>query len=260
MNGREYLMRFVIEPIFILMIGIGIVLAERSCNDDKADEAPKVSKVKHKKAVDEVPNELLPIYATAKTNYQPEPEQRVIETPVHTPEPSKEAQAMPTVANDVQAFQAAVNDERNRRQAIDAEQNTKQAVAPVAKPKLDSNIIPTVTLGNPEITGNLSKNSIQKVVKQNIAKVRKCYENELAINHELKGKLTIQWLIDEGGYVDRIGLLETTFNNNHIENCIEDAIEYWRFPAPKGGESVHVAYPFEFETKLKTSSKKKTPK
>ena len=260
MEGREYVNRFIITPLFCALIGAGIAVAERSCEDSKADESPKVTKTRHTKVVEEVPNELLPIYATEKSRFEPEPEHRVIETPVHTPAPSKEAQAMPTVANDVQAFQAAVNEERNRRQAIDAEQNTKQAVAPVAKPKLDSNIIPTVTLGNPEITGNLSKNSIQKVVKQNIAKVRKCYENELAINHELKGKLTIQWLIDEGGYVDRIGLLETTFNNNHIENCIEDAIEYWRFPAPKGGESVHVAYPFEFETKLKTSSKKKTPK
>ena len=260
MEGREYVNRFIITPLFFALIGAGIAVAERSCETNKADVSPKTTKVRHTKVVEEVPNELLPIYATEKSRFDPEPEQRVREAPVHKPTPKREAPTTPAIANDVQAFQAAVNEERNRRQAINAEQNAKQTAAPVAKPKLDSNIIPTVTLGNPEITGNLSKNSIQKVVKQNIAKVRKCYENELAINHELKGKLTIQWLIDEGGYVDRIGLLETTFNNNHIENCIEDAIEYWRFPAPKGGESVHVAYPFEFETKLKTSSKKKTPK
>ena len=254
MEGREYVNRFIITPLFCALIGAGIAVAERSCEDSKADDSPKVTKTRHTKVVEEVPNELLPIYATEKSRFEPEPEQRVIETPVHTPEPSKEAQAMPTVANDVQAFQAAVNEERNRRQAIDAEQNTNQAVALERKP--DPNILAVVNAGNPEVTGNLDNRAIQKVVKQHIAQVRKCYEKELANNQELKGQLTLQWLIDEGGYVSRIGLLETDMNNNRLESCIEDAIEYWHFPKPKGGDSVHVSCPFSFETKLKSSNKK----
>ncbi|MBQ4359647.1 MAG: hypothetical protein II767_05265, partial [Proteobacteria bacterium] len=127
MEGREYVNRFIITPLFCALIGAGIAVAERSCEDSKADDSPKVTKTRHTKVVEEVPNELLPIYATEKSRFEPEPEQRLRETPVHTHESSKEAQAMPTVANDVQAFQAAVNEERNRRQAIDAEQNTKQA-------------------------------------------------------------------------------------------------------------------------------------
>ena len=254
MEGREYVNRFIITPLFCALIGAGIAVAERSCEDSKADDSPKVTKTRHTKVVEEVPNELLPIYATEKSRFEPEPEQRLRETPVHTHESSKEAQAMPTVANDVQAFQAAVNEERSRRQAIDAEQNTKQAAALERKP--DPNILAVVNAGNPEVTGNLDKRAIQKVVKQHIAQVRKCYEKELANNQELKGQLTLQWLIDEGGYVSRIGLLETDMNNNRLESCIEDAIEYWHFPKPKGGDSVHVSCPFSFETKLKSSYNK----
>lgn len=250
MEGREYVNRFIITPLFCGLIGIGIAVAERSCEDSKADESPKVTKTRHTKVVEEVPNELLPIYATEKSRFEPEPEQRLRETPVHTHESSKEAQAMPTVANDVQAFQAAVNDERTRRQDID----NAQAAALERKP--DPNILAVVNAGNPEVTGNLDNRAIQKVVKQHIAQVRKCYEKELANNQELKGQLTLQWLIDEGGYVSRIGLLETDMNNNRLESCIEDAIEYWHFPKPKGGDSVHVSCPFSFETKLKSSYNK----
>lgn len=251
MDGREYLMKTVIGPLFFALIGIGIAVIVHTVSDsDEAEKAPKTTKTRHTRVAEEVPNELLPIYATEKSRFDPEPEQRVREAPVHKPTPKREAPTTPAIANDVQAFQAAVNDERTRRQDID----NAQAAALERKP--DPNILAVVNAGNPEVTGNLDNRAIQKVVKQHIAQVRKCYEKELANDQELKGQLTLQWLIDEGGYVSRIGLLETDMNNNRLESCIEDAIEYWHFPKPKSGDSVHVSCPFSFETKLKSSYNK----
>lgn len=106
---------------------------------------------------------------------------------------------------------------------------------------------PQVKMKNPEVSGSLDKRIIQKVVRQHHGELRACYEREVAKIKGLAGTITVVWLISPQGAVTKVIMKGSTMKNKNVEQCVTNAIKFWRFPAPKGGGAVQVEYPFDFQ-------------
>ncbi len=102
-----------------------------------------------------------------------------------------------------------------------------------------------LTPGTPQVSGYLSAEQIERVVRANQAALRYCYETEVQRQRALKGKIMIQWRVDRGGAVPTARVTSSTLNNSSVEGCIVRQVRKWRFPKPDGGE-VTVIYPFLF--------------
>ncbi|MDB4974233.1 MAG: putative abductin-like protein, partial [Myxococcaceae bacterium] len=102
-----------------------------------------------------------------------------------------------------------------------------------------------VTAGVPQVSGYLSAEQINRVVRANQAALRYCYETEVQRQHGLRGKVVLQWRVDRAGAVPTAKVASSTLHNATVEGCIVRQVRKWRFPQPDGGE-VAVMYPFIF--------------
>ncbi|MFH1808453.1 MAG: AgmX/PglI C-terminal domain-containing protein [Pseudomonadota bacterium] len=111
--------------------------------------------------------------------------------------------------------------------------------------KSDRNV--AISQGTPVIMGSLDKEIIRRVIKENIAQIRYCYERELARSPGLYGKIMVKFIIAGTGQVSNAQVIESTMKNPEVESCISNKVRGWRFPKPKGGGIVIVSYPFIFK-------------
>lgn len=102
-----------------------------------------------------------------------------------------------------------------------------------------------LTPGKPQVSGYLSAEEINRVVRANQAALRYCYESEVQRQRSLKGKVMVQWRVDRAGLVPTARVASSTLNDSRVEGCIVRQVRKWRFPKPDGGE-VSVLYPFIF--------------
>ncbi len=107
---------------------------------------------------------------------------------------------------------------------------------------------PEVIPGEPETTGALDREIIQRVVRQHRREIRHCYQQELQRNPDLAGRVTIEWVISPTGDVVSASVRDTTMNNSTVERCMAQRIQRWKFPEPDGGGVVRVNYPFNFSS------------
>ncbi len=103
----------------------------------------------------------------------------------------------------------------------------------------------TLQAGTPQVSGYLSAEEINRVVRANQAALRYCYESEVQRQRGLKGKVIVQWRVDRAGLVPSARVASTTLNDSRVEGCIVRQVRKWHFPKPDGGE-VSVMYPFIF--------------
>jgi len=101
---------------------------------------------------------------------------------------------------------------------------------------------PTVSIGQPTVTGDLDKAIIRRYVKRNIQKLTYCYEKELLQKPGLSGTINVSFGITTDGKVT-----STTGSgvNANVATCVGSVISSIEFPKPKSG-SVQVTYPLTF--------------
>jgi len=97
-----------------------------------------------------------------------------------------------------------------------------------------------------EVRGALDKDIIRNVVRSHIAEVRDCYNRGLARDHELEGRVMIQFTIAPDGNVRVAVVVDSPLPDDRVGKCIVRAVKRWRFPQPEGGGNVVVSYPFVF--------------
>jgi outer membrane biosynthesis protein TonB len=97
----------------------------------------------------------------------------------------------------------------------------------------------------PRVSGYLSPEQIMRVVRQNSAAIRYCYESELQRQPNLHGRIEIGWRINREGRVTTSRVARSTMSNARVEGCIVRQVRNWRFDQPDGGE-VDVVFPFIF--------------
>jgi TonB family protein len=106
----------------------------------------------------------------------------------------------------------------------------------------------TLALGSKDakVSGFLSAEQINRVVRANRAAIKYCFENALQRQPNLSGKVHVRWRIDRKGRVSSARVAKSTMGNAKVEGCIVRQVKRWKFPEPDGGE-VDVTYPFIFQ-------------
>jgi Ca-activated chloride channel family protein len=112
---------------------------------------------------------------------------------------------------------------------------------------VDASSAPRISVGQPVVMGSLDKNLIHRVIQQNLAQLRACYERQLAIEPTLQGRVVLEFVIDDKGRVAQVRIVESTLSSEAVESCVMSKAKAWRFPAVKGGGTVLVRYPIVFK-------------
>lgn len=100
----------------------------------------------------------------------------------------------------------------------------------------------------PTLTGRLSKEVIQRVIRAHLGQVRYCYEKSLLHQPTLAGKVVVRFTVDAEGAVKEVAdVSEPPFPAPEVPACITGHLKTWRFPKPEGGGVVVVTYPFILE-------------
>ncbi len=102
--------------------------------------------------------------------------------------------------------------------------------------------------GRTTVVGGLSREVINRVIQKHYNEIKYCYEKELSRSPGLYGKVTVLFLIDGGGRVGEALVQQTTMSSEAVEGCMIDHVRRWAFPAPAGGSTVQVTYPYVFKS------------
>lgn len=103
---------------------------------------------------------------------------------------------------------------------------------------------PQVRAGNVMVgVGAMDKNVIRRVIRQQLPRVRFCYERQLQARPTLSGKVVAQFEISPEGATTNVDVKGL---DPSVSMCIAHALRTVRFPKPRGGGVVKVSYPFVF--------------
>jgi len=106
--------------------------------------------------------------------------------------------------------------------------------------------VPVVRQAAAEVRGGLHPDIIRRIVRAHINEVRYCYNQGLARDPALKGRVAIKYTVDLEGAVSESAVHESTLADAAVGTCIATAVRRWRFPRPEGGVVI-VTYPFVLE-------------
>ena len=103
-----------------------------------------------------------------------------------------------------------------------------------------------VDTGNALVMGSIDKELIRKVIQEHAAQIRYCYEQQLALNPRLQGKVSIKWIIQGDGSATnpQVEDANTTLDDAKVHECMMSRITSWQFPKPKGGGIAVITYPW----------------
>ncbi|MFW5813619.1 MAG: TonB family protein [Fibrobacterota bacterium] len=97
------------------------------------------------------------------------------------------------------------------------------------------------------LVGGRSRQSIMRVVMQNINSLRYAYNRRLREKPTLGGKATVKFAIDEFGNVIYAQVVESSLNDSQLEGTILRRVRNWVFEKiDKPGDVTEVVYPFVF--------------
>ncbi len=104
---------------------------------------------------------------------------------------------------------------------------------------------PKVRMGATNVNGRLPPEVIQRIVRQNFGRFRMCYEQGLARNPNLEGRVGVRFVIGRDGSVSNVGNGGSDIPDSGVVSCVISAFYGLSFPQPEGG-IVTVTYPIMF--------------
>lgn len=104
---------------------------------------------------------------------------------------------------------------------------------------------PQVRMGATSVNGRLPAEVIRRIVRQNFGRFRMCYEQGLARNPNLEGRVGVRFVIGRDGAVSNVGNGGSDIPDSGVVSCVISAFYGLSFPQPEGG-IVTVTYPIMF--------------
>ena len=104
-----------------------------------------------------------------------------------------------------------------------------------------------VELKEVSTTGGLSKEAIQKVVKQQIPSIEICYQKALEKTPAVQGEASFRLIINSKGRVTKVSLVSSKLNDKNLEQCIIQKVKGLNFQPPEGTEKVTATISFNFK-------------
>ena len=105
---------------------------------------------------------------------------------------------------------------------------------------------PTIRQGAITVNGSLPPEVIQRIVRQNFARYRLCYENGLRSNPNLAGRVTVKFEIGGTGAVTSATDGGSTLADKSVVDCVLHGFRNFSFPEPERKVPVAVVYPLDF--------------
>lgn len=99
-----------------------------------------------------------------------------------------------------------------------------------------------------DITGGLTREQINKVVRRNKRDITRCYETREQFNPGMEGQVSVNFTINASGQVIASAVKNSSINDKPLNNCLSRKIATWRFDKPTNGVNVKVTYPFNFKS------------
>ena len=100
--------------------------------------------------------------------------------------------------------------------------------------------------GDWECSGDLPE--AMKVINENRAQIRSCYERRLKVNNILQGDMKLKLKIGSSGRVVATSLAGT-LHDSDVFACVRNLAQLWTFAAPTGGNCAVLQVPFSFSPK-----------
>lgn len=95
--------------------------------------------------------------------------------------------------------------------------------------------------------GELERSAIEIGLQNKMQTFRNCYQRQIQRTPNLPGgRITVQFVIDTDGIVDRARVASSSLQNEAVEQCIVQNLEGTQFPLPRNNGTVVVSYPFTF--------------
>ncbi len=91
------------------------------------------------------------------------------------------------------------------------------------------------SLSSPTGTGTIDKSSVASVFSRRKGAIKACYESALKTNPNIKGKVSIKFVIGTAGRVTSVNVVENTTGDGSIGSCISGKVKSWKFPPASGG-------------------------
>lgn len=107
-------------------------------------------------------------------------------------------------------------------------------------------VAPRFTTADPGagVKGALDRDIIRRIVRAHIGDIRACYNDGLAVDPLLAGRVSINFVITGDGTVSSAVVADDSLPDPAVGRCIAGAVATWAFPKPRGGGNVVVTYPF----------------
>ncbi len=104
-----------------------------------------------------------------------------------------------------------------------------------------------VRAGDPLVSAGLTQEEILRVVRLNLNQIKNCYERWLQRVPAASGKVMVQFVVGVDGSIETIKVASGTISDSVMTDCLLSRIQKWKFSQPRGGKSVTVNYPFNFD-------------
>ena len=105
---------------------------------------------------------------------------------------------------------------------------------------------PQMRAGETKVTGRLPPEVIRRIVRQNHGRFRQCYEQGLASNPNLQGRVAMRFIIGRDGAVSNVSNGGSDLPDSQVVSCVMRVYYRLSFPQPEGG-IVTVVYPLNFQ-------------
>ncbi|MFT3775951.1 MAG: VIT domain-containing protein [Minicystis sp.] len=105
--------------------------------------------------------------------------------------------------------------------------------------------VPEVSASAPAVSGSLSTETIQGVIRRHLPRIRRCYEASLADHPGQGGRVAVRFTIGPRGGPATVAIESVSGLDERTTTCIKQAFFAMSFPPPESG-TITVTYPFIF--------------
>jgi TonB family protein len=102
--------------------------------------------------------------------------------------------------------------------------------------------------GASDVDEGLTRDQVGKVMHAHKNEIRYCLDSAVLRSADIGGRVTTKFAVNASGNVASIGIGSSNVGDRRLHECLVSHIKTFKFPKPRGGVTVAVAYPFDFKT------------
>ena len=96
------------------------------------------------------------------------------------------------------------------------------------------------------VTGEIDKSAILRVIKRNQPKFERCYQTSLNEKNSVQGNLSMKWIISAKGRGRNARSVRSDIDSRTLKSCVANVLESLIFPEPPSGQIPEVQFTFRF--------------